>query len=218
MGAPLDLLPRISQLESRARTLGSVLTEGNTVDGPALGKQINPLAHDVTGLGVEALQRGAGEAGVHYLKSGMAIASRGGYVSIAQDAALGPGWTGTLNDAFERRSAALAAAISSGEASPAGVDRAKIAERLHSFSDQAAVWETTLVPGATTERARARRRCSARAASARPRSCKQSDADEGRSAGLTTAEREELRELRRESARLRQENEFLKKPQPSSQR
>ena len=40
---------------------------------------------------------------------------------------------------------------------------------------------------------------------------KQADADDGRSAGLTTAEREELRKLRKESAQLRMENEFLKK-------
>ena len=40
---------------------------------------------------------------------------------------------------------------------------------------------------------------------------KQADADDGRSAGLTTAERDELRKLRKESAQLRMENEFLKK-------
>lgn len=39
---------------------------------------------------------------------------------------------------------------------------------------------------------------------------KQADADDGGSAGLTTAERDELRKLRKESAQLRMENEFLK--------
>jgi transposase len=34
--------------------------------------------------------------------------------------------------------------------------------------------------------------------------------------GLTTAEREELRQLRRENARLRREKEILRKPRPSS--
>jgi transposase len=41
---------------------------------------------------------------------------------------------------------------------------------------------------------------------------KQADVDQGkRQDGLTTEEREELRQLRRENARLRQERDFLKR-------
>lgn len=40
---------------------------------------------------------------------------------------------------------------------------------------------------------------------------RQSDADEGRSEGLTGAEREELSRLRRENRRLREEREILSK-------
>ena len=44
---------------------------------------------------------------------------------------------------------------------------------------------------------------------------KQADLDEGRrSDGLTTEERDELRQLRRENKRLRMEQEILKKPLP----
>lgn len=39
----------------------------------------------------------------------------------------------------------------------------------------------------------------------------QADIDEGRGAGLSTAEREELRKLRRDNKRLRQEREILAK-------
>lgn len=39
----------------------------------------------------------------------------------------------------------------------------------------------------------------------------QADRDEGRRDGLTTADREELRRLRRENRRLREEREILKK-------
>lgn len=47
----------------------------------------------------------------------------------------------------------------------------------------------------------------------------QADRDEGRrSDGLATAEREELKRLRREVQLLRQEKEILKKPQPGSPR
>ena len=40
---------------------------------------------------------------------------------------------------------------------------------------------------------------------------RQDDVDAGRAEGLTSAEREELRRLRRENRRLQQEREFLKK-------
>lgn len=40
---------------------------------------------------------------------------------------------------------------------------------------------------------------------------RQDDADAGRAEGLTSAEREELRRLRRENRRLQQEREILKK-------
>ena len=40
---------------------------------------------------------------------------------------------------------------------------------------------------------------------------RQADIDEGRSEGLTTAERDELSRLRRENARLRQDVEILKR-------
>jgi transposase len=39
----------------------------------------------------------------------------------------------------------------------------------------------------------------------------QADADEGRRQGLSSDERDELRKLRRENARLREEREILKK-------
>jgi len=40
---------------------------------------------------------------------------------------------------------------------------------------------------------------------------RQLDVDEGKAEGLTSDEREELRQLRRENARLRQEREILKR-------
>jgi putative transposase len=45
---------------------------------------------------------------------------------------------------------------------------------------------------------------------------KQTEINQGEREGLTTGEREELRRLRREVKVLRQERDFLKKPQPSS--
>ena len=46
---------------------------------------------------------------------------------------------------------------------------------------------------------------------------RQADRDEGRRTdGLTTVERDELRQLRRDNARLRAAREILKKPRPGS--